>query len=183
MDDVFSGLDAGTEDHVFIRLFGRQGLLRKNGVTVMLVTHAVHRLSYADHIIALDTSGAIAQQGTFDQLMNTAGYVQSLNARHKSEKDSEEETNSAEDTAPVNPFEDAIVRERASEESNRMVGDLSVYKYYGASFDWLDVVVSASTLFGFAVCIGAPGIYHLTRIANASLTNGRIACDILDSGG
>lgn len=39
-DDVFSGLDKVTEQAVFSRVFGRDGLLRKNGTTIILATHA-----------------------------------------------------------------------------------------------------------------------------------------------
>jgi ATP-binding cassette subfamily C (CFTR/MRP) protein 1 len=40
LDDVFSGMDSTTEHLVFNRLLGPQGLLRKNGVTVIIATHA-----------------------------------------------------------------------------------------------------------------------------------------------
>lgn len=40
LDDVFSGLDAGTEEKIFSRLLGKQGLLRRNHITVILVTYA-----------------------------------------------------------------------------------------------------------------------------------------------
>jgi ABC-type multidrug transport system fused ATPase/permease subunit len=39
-DDVFSGLDKVTEQIIFTRIFGKDGLLRKNGTTVILATHA-----------------------------------------------------------------------------------------------------------------------------------------------
>ena len=39
-DDVFSGLDADTEEKIFDRLFSQGGLLRKMPTTVILVTHA-----------------------------------------------------------------------------------------------------------------------------------------------
>lgn len=39
-DDVFSGLDKVTEQIIFTRVFGKDGLLRKNGTTVILATHA-----------------------------------------------------------------------------------------------------------------------------------------------
>ena len=42
LDDVFSGLDAISEDRIFSRLLGRSGLLRRLGTTVILVTHAAH---------------------------------------------------------------------------------------------------------------------------------------------
>lgn len=39
-DDVFSGLDKVTEQVVFARVFGRSGLLRQRGTTIILATHA-----------------------------------------------------------------------------------------------------------------------------------------------
>lgn len=48
LDDVFSGLDAETEEQVFNRLFGAAGLFRQMNTAVLLVTHAVHRLPYSD---------------------------------------------------------------------------------------------------------------------------------------
>lgn len=38
LDDVFSGLDAETEDQVFHRLFGASGLLREHHKTVVIVS-------------------------------------------------------------------------------------------------------------------------------------------------
>ena len=40
LDDVLSGLDGRTIQAIFTRLFGREGLLRKLGVTIILATHA-----------------------------------------------------------------------------------------------------------------------------------------------
>lgn len=56
IDDVFSGLDASTEDHICASLLGKDGLFRMMGITVLLATHAVQRLSFADHIVALVSS-------------------------------------------------------------------------------------------------------------------------------
>jgi len=39
-DDVFSGLDKVTEQIIFTQVFGKEGLLRKNGTTIILATHA-----------------------------------------------------------------------------------------------------------------------------------------------
>lgn len=39
-DDVLSGLDAVTEEFVFKRVLGRNGLLRKIGTAVVLATHS-----------------------------------------------------------------------------------------------------------------------------------------------
>jgi len=40
LDDIFDGMDARTGDIVASRLIGRDGLLRKQHATVVLVTHS-----------------------------------------------------------------------------------------------------------------------------------------------
>lgn len=40
LDDVLSALDAKTEAHVAEMLLGANGIFRKQGTTVILVTHA-----------------------------------------------------------------------------------------------------------------------------------------------
>jgi ABC-type multidrug transport system fused ATPase/permease subunit len=67
LDDIFSGLDTNTEEHVFNHVFGQQGLLRRRGATVVLSTHSIRHLPTADHVIAME-EGTIAAQGSFEQL-------------------------------------------------------------------------------------------------------------------
>lgn len=67
LDDVFSGLDAETEEHVFDQVFGLHGISRKRGTTVFLCTNSVRHLPAADHIIVL-RQGRIVVQGNFDHL-------------------------------------------------------------------------------------------------------------------
>jgi ATP-binding cassette subfamily C (CFTR/MRP) protein 1 len=88
---VFSGLDSETEEQVFNRLLGKQGLFQQMKTTVLLVTHAVHRLPYSHHVIALDAMGRIAEQGPFEVLKRSGGYVQGLAAKLKGEDDSSSE--------------------------------------------------------------------------------------------
>lgn len=40
LDDVLSALDAKTESHVAERLLGKDGIFRRLGTTVVLITHA-----------------------------------------------------------------------------------------------------------------------------------------------
>lgn len=39
VDDVLSGLDWKTQDHIWSRVFGPTGLFRQSGTTVVLATH------------------------------------------------------------------------------------------------------------------------------------------------
>ncbi|THV45348.1 hypothetical protein BGAL_0499g00020 [Botrytis galanthina] len=139
LDDVSSGLDPETEEQVFKRLFGKQGLFQEMGTTVILVTHAVHRLAYSDYIIALDQSSQIIEQGTFDYLKTSGGYVENLETRHRSEDHDSEEVDTKETTQKQSPFatveNDDLMNEVA--DLDRQTGGASVYQYYFASIGWV----------------------------------------------
>lgn len=142
LDDVFSGLDADTEERIFTKLFSRQGLFRRLGTTVILVTHAVHRLSYADHIIAMDSDGSIAEQGRLEELEASGGYVALLKARYRSDN-SDDETNPQNQAAAVAlaGLEDASGINPTEEELTRQHGDFSLYLYYFGSVHWASTAV------------------------------------------
>jgi ABC-type multidrug transport system fused ATPase/permease subunit len=89
LDDVFSGLDADTEEHIFKSLFARKGLFRRLGTTVLISTHAVHRLPYADHIVAMKNDGSIAEQGTLKELEASGGYLTLLKTQYKDQANDE----------------------------------------------------------------------------------------------
>ncbi|KAF7558681.1 hypothetical protein G7046_g5481 [Stylonectria norvegica] len=126
-DDVFSGLDKVTEQTVFHRVFGNDGLLRKNGTTVILATHAVHRLPDADHIIALAQDGRIIEQGSFQELRSYGGYVESLDISSHVKGEADDETSLESDsTGPETAFV-AGTNDKGDEE---VASDASVFKYY-----------------------------------------------------
>ncbi|KUJ09415.1 ABC transporter-like protein [Mollisia scopiformis] len=136
LDDVFSGLDAISEDRIFSRLLGKNGLLRQLGTTVILVTHAAHRLSYADHIIALNANGTISEQGKLQELLGKNGYVAGLAARHVSEDTPNEEP------APAKPAAgDDVARQNAAADIHRGAGNWAVYDYYFRSAGRRNVLI------------------------------------------
>jgi len=148
LDDIFSGLDAGTEEHIFNKLLGKSGLFRQLGTTVLLATHAVHRLSYSDHVIAMSGDGRIVEQGSFEQLRSSGGYVQSLAARIKSE-----DTASSDEQRPDvsnGPAAFKSENEEEIEELNRQTRDFAVYTYYFGSIGW----VTTAIFFAFVVLYG-----------------------------
>ncbi|KAF7907138.1 uncharacterized protein EAF01_004725 [Botrytis porri] len=80
LDHVFSGLDIVGEEQIFTRLIGRHGLLRQLGITTILLTHAAHPLSYADHIIALNVHDTSKESKSVDVKNNndTARQIASV---------------------------------------------------------------------------------------------------------
>lgn len=154
LDDVFSGLDAETEEQIFNRLFSSQGLLRKMKTTLLLVTHTVSRLSYSDHVIVLDAKGNIAEQGSFADLKTSGGYVQNLDSRSKSETQSDSGSEKDQSTPPsaVPQIRAAQVEEidAITQELDRQSGDFAVYKhYFSAIGTWHTIVfLATATLYG-----------------------------------
>ncbi|KAI9172997.1 hypothetical protein H9P43_007128 [Blastocladiella emersonii ATCC 22665] len=79
VDSVLSAVDSVSDKHIFSRVFGPRGLLR--GKSVIFVTHGVHHLSQCDEVVLLK-DGEIAENGTFDQLMDLGGAVAKLVAEY-----------------------------------------------------------------------------------------------------
>lgn len=69
MDDPLSAVDAHVGKHLFEHVLGPNGFLSKKNSTRILVTHQVHLIQKADHIIILG-EGQILQQGTYSELAN-----------------------------------------------------------------------------------------------------------------
>lgn len=67
LDNVLSGLDRKTEEHVFRKVIGAGGLLSKLGATVILCTQAAHILTMADHVVVLG-NGTIVEEGSLSDL-------------------------------------------------------------------------------------------------------------------
>jgi ABC-type bacteriocin/lantibiotic exporter with double-glycine peptidase domain len=156
LDDVFSGLDAETEEQIFNRLLSKQGLFQQMGITVLLVTHVVRRLSYSNYVIALYPLGRIAEQGSFYNLRSSSGYVKELTSRLRGGEDF-----SSEDDMPivVDPFKlvptfpvDQDEFSAITEELNRQTGDFQVCKYYFTSIGWKYNIlfIGCVILYGFA---------------------------------
>lgn len=157
LDDCFSGLDVNTEDKIFNRLLGKNGLLRKTRTTVILATHAVHRLPFADHVIALSADGQIAEQGTFQHLMAHGKYVPTLSSKRRLE----EEHAATEEQPPVlealsNPAEGRVL-ERAVEDANRSSGDWAIWRYYFRTTGLGNVAGYLASMLSFGIFMKMPG--------------------------
>lgn len=136
LDDILSGLDADTEEHIFKSLFARNGLFRRMGTTVLLSTHAVQRLAYADHIVAMESDGSIAEQGTLEELKNSGGYLSHLKAQYKDQASDEARPQQHEATNSVLNVSDQVNHDAMEGEMTRQNGDFALYLYYFGSVHW-----------------------------------------------
>ncbi|KAK7931511.1 ABC multidrug transporter [Apiospora marii] len=153
LDDIFSGLDADTEEQVFQRVFGLDGIARRRRSTVILMTHSVKHLPAADHIVALSIEGTVAEQGTFPELMAQDGYITGLGIKSAgSETSSEKLGPSADPQGPQSELLRQITVASIVPDTNkaRQTGDRTVYTHYFRSIGW---TVTAFLVF-WAACFG-----------------------------
>ncbi|KAJ4859436.1 ABC transporter domain-containing protein [Trichoderma breve] len=137
-DDVMSGLDASTASKLFQRVFAPGGFVRRNGITAVLCTHAVGHLPAADHVIVLGADGAKADQGHFEQLVESNEYVQKLDIKTTVTEVQEPlalETSASELSVPKPKLlEDSIAESPSSDKgspgsSTRGMGDWAVSNF------------------------------------------------------
>lgn len=142
LDDCLSGLDSQTENRVWHSLLGRDGLLRRCRSTVLITSSSTKRLPYCDHIIALDKDSHIAEQGDFETLNRTGGYVSAFDLpppdwSYMPEKHVyEAPPKYSESTSSGKVTEDDI-----QAEANRRTGDASIYLYYIHSVGWIATII------------------------------------------
>ncbi|KAF3061054.1 Multidrug resistance-associated protein 1 [Daldinia childiae] len=135
MDDVFSGLDADTEDLVFQRVFGENGILKRRQTTVVLCTHSVRHLPNAAHIIALAPDGSITEQGTFDDLMVNRSYIHSLGVKSSSSSKIASGKVESEPDPPIPPHSPSekiptLLPMLKISDKARLMGDKTAYMVY-----------------------------------------------------
>ncbi|KAF2119372.1 P-loop containing nucleoside triphosphate hydrolase protein [Lophiotrema nucula] len=142
LDDCLSGLDTQTENRVWHSLFGREGLLRRCRSTVLIASSSAKRLPYCDHIVALDSDGKITEQGTFDKLNRSGGYVSHFDLPPPDWDFMPEKHNYE---APPKYTERAVTNRVTEEdiqaETNRRTGDAAIYLYYVRSVGWIPTII------------------------------------------
>uniref|UniRef100_A0A4X2K8W1 ATP-binding cassette sub-family C member 6 n=1 Tax=Vombatus ursinus TaxID=29139 RepID=A0A4X2K8W1_VOMUR len=87
LDDPLAALDVHVGQHIFDHVIGPGGLLQ--GMTRILVTHAVHILPQVDHIIVM-ANGAVAESGSYQELLQRNGTFADFLSQSEQEEDSHE---------------------------------------------------------------------------------------------
>ena len=110
---------------------------------------AVHLLPSSDYIIALGSNGDIAEQGNFEELNKSNGYVRSFSVQQS--KQQSQNTEPAGKFA-LGPMPTSTVD--AMDDKTRQLGDLTVYMYYfrvlGKTVSFLFVFFSTAHGFFFS---------------------------------
>jgi ATP-binding cassette subfamily C (CFTR/MRP) protein 1 len=112
------------------------------------------RLPYSDHIVVLEKEGSIAEQGPFERLNASGGYVSSFNLAppdwnftpEMHEPDAPPKYSERQATSPV-------TEEELQAEANRRTGDVAIYGYYVGTVGWIPTIifVISITIFIFGI--------------------------------
>jgi len=131
-DDVFSGFDRITEQIVFHRIFGPQGLLRLHGTTVILATHNQSLLRFADRVFELEGGKVTERKHTTHFLSSHEVQAElAIKPIHHSQQ------------APLNAVDNPSASKPCQETSAKQHGDMAVYRYY------FDAIGTSNTIFFF----------------------------------
>ncbi|CEL03679.1 hypothetical protein ASPCAL04825 [Aspergillus calidoustus] len=146
LDDVFAGQDAATEEHVFQNLFTETGIFRQMGITVVCATNAIHRLAYADHVVALDVTGHVVHQGPFAQLQSDTHYLHGLAVEQNGDPNAVRALmQHRPETVPNGPSErDAEQNSDDAGSPGQVLGEFATYAYYFGSVPvWHTILLAA----------------------------------------
>lgn len=100
------------------------------------------RLPYCDHIVALDKEGSIVEQGSFDKLNGSGGYVSNFDLPLPDWNFTpEKHLYEAPPRYTERPSSSKITEEDIQAETNRRTGDAAVYLYYVRSVGWIPTAI------------------------------------------
>ncbi|KAI0136261.1 putative ATP-binding cassette transporter [Xylariales sp. AK1849] len=132
LDDVLSALDTNTQMIVWERLLGKTGLLRVLNSTVLLVTHAIKFLHYADKIVML-SDGRIKYEGTYQHAVRH-GLVDAIENEERDDDKLKEPPSGVPNQMKENASE--IAKTNVLDDLSRATGDISIYRYYYRFIGW-----------------------------------------------
>lgn len=161
LDDCLSGLDGQTENRIWHSLFGHDGLLKRCRTTVLIASSSAKRLPYSDHVVVLDSEGTIVEQGNFERLNLSGGYVSGFDLPPP-DWDYSPEKHVYE--APPKYTERQVSSTKVSEddiqaEANRRTGDVAIYLYYIRSVGWIPTLIFMVSIVIFIFGISFPSIW------------------------
>ncbi|KAJ6596244.1 P-loop containing nucleoside triphosphate hydrolase protein [Mycena vulgaris] len=173
LDDVFSALDGETEAHVFMSLFGPDGMLK--GKTTVLVTHGVHHLPSADKVIVMD-AGKITHFGSFEEVRD-AGAMFALASTAV-----EADAGKGQVAAKQNTTEATVVDEEKDEEeawNSEQASRRGAYTFYAKCTGF----VQTGTLFVLITAWGGVSLFAMAYLSMLASSSGHLSLWVAGYGG
>ncbi|GKT57765.1 ABC multidrug transporter [Colletotrichum tofieldiae] len=155
LDDVFSGLDSGTEDIVFNSLFGSDGLLRDTDTTIVLASSDSRRLPYADEVVVLSENGQMMDNEIAGKPARNQILGKDPAESAELPKASSLQAGNFNDRTPTTVL--GMLEDQA--DATRQLGDWGMYSFYAKGAGWFSLTAFASAMIVFAFCDSFPDIW------------------------
>ncbi|PYH89272.1 P-loop containing nucleoside triphosphate hydrolase protein [Aspergillus ellipticus CBS 707.79] len=137
LDDGFSGVDDKTTRFICEALFGKHGICRRFGPSVIMTTHSVQHLHFADKVAIMTSDGHIENQGPLHSL----GLEQEAIMEMADVKLNESSTDpSSEKVSSAKKVQTLTVDDIA--DISRRTGDFAVYSYYLRAIGWYHTLIA-----------------------------------------
>jgi ATP-binding cassette subfamily C (CFTR/MRP) protein 1 len=113
--------------------------------------------------VVLEKEGSIAEQGPFERLNASGGYISSFNL---TSPDWEFTPEKHEYEAPPRysepPSSNQVTEEELQAEANRRTGDVAIYGYYVGTVGWIPTIifVVSITIFIFGMSFPSKSLFH-----------------------
>ncbi|KAJ9155467.1 p-loop containing nucleoside triphosphate hydrolase [Pleurostoma richardsiae] len=153
LDDAFSALDGETEHRVFENLLGARGVLRRSGVTVVLVSNNAKHCASADSVVLLSEGGRVKEQGLWRNIQTKTSQVPKFMTRRGAD------TNAPMPATDKN-LEKLGTRLRALNEAERdlarRTGDIALYRYFCSFADYRNLALLAACTASYSLFVTIP---------------------------
>ncbi|RYP57871.1 hypothetical protein DL769_009228 [Monosporascus sp. CRB-8-3] len=168
-DDVTSALDGNTLSATADKVFGRNGILRSKGTSVVLATHAVQILQLADQVLLMDKDGKFIDSGTYEQLAERhQSFAQRQSPDSKPSTEAETPVQGKDVEATLGEYQTRL--QTRVDDLRRQKGDWRSYAFYLGSMGWLNFIIFA---LGAVFYVVFNAIFSIWLIWWAGDTNGR----------
>ncbi|RYP75911.1 hypothetical protein DL771_002175 [Monosporascus sp. 5C6A] len=139
-DDVTSALDGRTLSAVADKVFGRNGILRSKGTSVVLATHAVQILQLVDQVLLMDKDGKFIDSGTYEQLAERhQSFTQRQTLDSKPSAEAETSVLGKDVEATLEEYQTRL--QTRVDDLRRQKGDWRSYAFYLGSMGWLNFII------------------------------------------
>ncbi|KAK0620994.1 P-loop containing nucleoside triphosphate hydrolase protein [Immersiella caudata] len=164
LDDCFSALDGETESRIVDNLLGLEGLFRKTGTTVFLISNSRVHFQLADWLIILG-NGGIKYQGIWANLRQDAKQVLKLDINRYSQNGTAEKEPEVDKTLQSQTLKLA----EATDDLSRATGDISLYGYYLRAVGARNFFILLACTFSYSFFVTFPQ-YWLQRWTEAPVS-------------
>ncbi|KAF5966025.1 fumonisin cluster-ABC transporter [Fusarium bulbicola] len=174
LDDILSGLDTQTEQHLFQHVLSPNGLLKKreNAPAIIFATHSVKYARWADHIFLLNEKGDMIEQGSWEELSAYESYLQNLCIQEKVQMTNLKQLEAVESEQPRETIRSETGQIRSSrgpdnqetvasgvDNSARQNGDLTVYRHYFRAVHPVAIISFITSCLSYGFFYSFPNIW------------------------